>query len=340
MRRVSASLLVTLGLLAAGLAWWSFAARATVLDSGRSARIADVLVDQPVIRDAVAQGLGDALRQALPAGSPIPAADIDAAAHKALDDPRAVAAIRTAIVDAHQRLLGEYTGPVTLDVSPIAAAGRDALLAARPELAKVLPAAPPLSIDLPTQHLPKLGWLPQRAREVGGLATLMAVTLLALGLLAAADRPRVLARGGRWALRAGLGWAAFGWALPYAMSRLGEPRLAALGAVGVAMAGPLVAPAVTLVCGGIGLLLGSRAWRLALAALPPAPPSSGPGSGPGRPWPETAGTGSWDPVPRRPGRRPAPRPDSERVPAGTAPTANPFNRPRRPAEGSTRTWWA
>ncbi|HEV7865800.1 MAG TPA: hypothetical protein VGR20_24100, partial [Acidimicrobiia bacterium] len=317
MRRVAASVLVAVGLLCASVAWWSFAARFTVLDTGRSARIADVLIDQPVIRDAVADGLGSALRQALPPGTPISADEIDAVAHKALDDPRALQALRTAIVDSHQRLVGDYDGPVTLDVSPIAAAGRDALVAARPDLAKSLPKAPPLSVDLPTQHLPKLGWLPQRARELSGMAALLAATLLSLGLLAASDRPRVLQRAGRWALRAGVGWAALGWALPYAMTRIGEPRLAALGAIGVAAVGPMIAPAVTLVCAGIGALLGARAWRLALAALPPAPPSSGPGSrrpGSGPAWPDSSGTGSWDPIPPLPGRRPLPRPDGERVP--------------------------
>ena len=340
MRRTAASVLVTLGLLAASLGWWSFAARSTILDSGRSARIADVLVDQPVIRDAVAEGLGMALEQALPPGTPVSSGEIKAVAHKALDDPRALAALRTAIVDSHQRLLGDYDGPVTLDVSAVAAAGRDALIAARPDLAKSLPEAPPLSVDLPTQHLPKLGWLPDRVRELTGLAGLLAATLLGLGLLASSDRPRVLSRAGRWALRAGIGWAAFGWALPYAMTKIGEPRLAALGAIGVAAVGPMIAPAVTLVCAGVGALLGARAWRLALAALPPAPPSSGPGSGPGTVWPETSGTGSWDPVPPLPGRRPVPRRDGERqpTPAGTAP--NPVTRPRRPAEGSSRTWWA
>jgi hypothetical protein len=160
-------------------------------------------------------------------------------------------------------------------------------------------------------------------------------------MLTASDRPRVLSRVGRWALRAGLGWAAFGWALPYAMTKIGEPRLAALGAIGVAAVGPMVAPAVILVGAGIGALLGARAWRIALAALPPAPPSSGPGSGPGSVWPETSGTGSWDPVPQLPGRRPAPRPGGERqpTPAGTT-SGNPFSRPRRPAEGATGTWWA
>src|SRR5882724_939558 len=265
MRRAASSALVTLGLLAASLGWWSFAARATVLDSGRSARIADVLVDQPVLRDAVAEGLGTALEQALPPGTPISADEIKAVAHKALDDPRALQALRTAIVDTHQRLLGNYDGPVTLDVSPIAAAGRDALVAARPDLAKSIPQAPPLSVDLPTQHLPKLPALPDRVRELTGLAGLLAATLLALGMLTASDRPRVLSRTGRWALRAGLGWAAFGWALPYAMTKIAEPRLAALGAIGVAAVGPMVAPAVILVSAGIGALLGARAWGIALA---------------------------------------------------------------------------
>jgi len=273
MRRAASSALVTLGLLAASLGWWSFAARATVLDSGRSARIADVLVDQPVIRDAVAEGLGTALEQALPPGTPISADEIKAVAHKALDDPRALQALRTAIVDTHQRLLGNYDGPVTLDVSPIAAAGRDALVAARPDLAKSIPQAPPLSVDLPTQHLPKLPALPDRVRELTGLAGLLAATLLALGMLTASDRPRVLSRTGRWALRAGLGWAAFGWALPYAMTKIAEPRLAALGAIGVAAVGPMVAPAVILVSAGIGALLAldrddTKGDVLACALLP------------------------------------------------------------------------
>ena len=100
MRRSAASVVVTVGLLAASVAWWSFAARFTVLDSSRSDRIADVLVEQPVIRDAVAEGLGTALRQAMPAGARVSPEEIDAAAHQALDDPRAVQALRTVLVDS------------------------------------------------------------------------------------------------------------------------------------------------------------------------------------------------------------------------------------------------
>jgi hypothetical protein len=276
MRRAAASILVTLGLVFAGVAWWAYAARSTVLDSARSDRIAQTLIEQPVIQDSVAEGLGKALEQALPPGTPISPEQINAVAHQALADPRAMAALKAAVLASHQRLVGNYDGPVTLDVSPIAAAGRDALLAARPELGKAMPKAPTLSVDLPTQHLPKLGWLPERTRELFGLAFMLAVTFLGLGVLAASDRPKVLARAGRWALRAGFFWALFGAAIPYAMTKIDEPRLAALGAIGVATIGPMIAPAVLLVSAGIGAMLGARAWRVAVAALPPAPPSGGP----------------------------------------------------------------
>jgi hypothetical protein len=193
---------------------------------------------------------------------------------------------------------------VSFDVSPIAAAGRDALLAARPDLVGSLPEEPTLSVELPTQHLPKLGWLPDRARELGGLAALLAATLLGLGMAAASDRPGVLSRAGRWALRAGVFWAIFGWALPYAMTKIDEPRLAALGAIGVAAVGPMIAPAVLLVSAGIGAILGARAWRVALAALPPVPPSGGP-DGPITPdGPATRPLG-WTSRPSPPRRTPA-----------------------------------
>jgi hypothetical protein len=314
MRRAAASILVTLGLVAASVAWWAFAARYTVLDADRSERIADTLIEQPVIQDAVAEGLGTALQQALPPGSPISPEEISAVSHQALQDPRATAALKTAVLSSHQRLVGNYDGPVTLDVSPIADAGRDALLAARPDLAESFPEAPSLSLDLPTQHLPKLGWLPDRARELFGLASLLAITLLGLGMLTASDRPKVLSRGGRWAVRAGVFWALFGWGLPYLMTKISEPRLAALGAIGVAAVGPMIAPAIFLVCAGFGALLGARAWRLGLAALPDAPPAGGPGPQPGPAWPTTSGTASWDPVPPVPSRRRGyPRPEDEKV---------------------------
>ena len=311
MRRAAASILVTLGLFSGAVAWWAYAARSTVLDSARSERIAETLITQPVIQDSVAEGLGNALQQALPPGTPISPDEISAAAHQALADPRAMAALKATVLTSHQRLVGDYDGPVTLDVSPIAVAGRDALLAARPDLAEALPESPTLSVDLPTQHLPKLSWLPERTRELFGIAFMLSIALLALGVAASSDRPKVLSRAGRWALRAGFFWALFGWALPYLMTKIDEPRLSALGAIGVAAVGPMIAPAVLLVSAGIAALFGARAWRTALAALPAAPPSGGPG----------------DAVPTTAATIPAARP------------ADPYRRSRQPVGTSSGRSW-
>src|SRR5919109_1060338 len=125
MRRAAASILVTLGLVFAGVAWWAYAARYTVLDPARSERIAETLIEQPVIQDAVAEGLGNALEQALPPGTSISPDEISAVAHQALADPRATAALKATVLASHQRLVGtrgsggvprdDSDGPVTLD---------------------------------------------------------------------------------------------------------------------------------------------------------------------------------------------------------------------------------
>ncbi|MGH7753149.1 MAG: hypothetical protein ACREN5_10055, partial [Gemmatimonadales bacterium] len=65
---------------------------------------------------------------------------------------------------------------------------------------------------------------------------------------------------------------------------------------------------------GIAALFGARAWRTALAALPPAPPSGGPTPQPDPAWPTVSGTASWDPIPPVPSRRRGyPRRDDEKV---------------------------
>jgi hypothetical protein len=98
----------------------------------------------------------------------------------------------------------------------------------------------------------------------------------------------------------------------------------------------MIAPALTLVCAGAGALLGARAWRLALAAVPPAPPSSGPGSGPDGP----GSPGTDAPAPPFPGRRPDARRGGRRVPVPAGRAADAFDGGDRPPDGSTRTWWA
>ncbi len=323
MRRAAASILVTLGLISAGVAWWAYAARYTVLDPARSERIADTLITQPVIQDAVAEGLGNALLQALPPGTPISPEQIERrrppGAGRPAGDGRpedrrpllAPAPRRRLRRPGHARRLPHRRGRPRRPGWPPG-----------PNSPHSLPDAPTLSVDLPTQHLPKLGWLPERTRELFGLA-------LAAGPHAARPRdagrrptgPKVLSRAGRWALRAGFFWALFGWGLPYLMTKIGEPRLAALGRHRRRRRRPDDRPRRLVVSAGIGALLGARAWRLALAALPPAPPVRRPPSEPGPAWPNDLRNG-------RPGTR-CPRPRS-----AVAATPAPKTKRSPPATGA------
>lgn len=261
MRRTLSSLVLGLALFSAGISWAAFTARSTVFDPARSERIAEVLVDSPVVQDAAADALARSLEQALPAGS---SAEVEAFARAALADPRSSRALTAAIVSAHRRMMGDGDGTVVLDAGPIAQAGRDALITARPDLAAVLPAALPLRVELPTERLPQMGGLREPLRVAVGLGAVAAAIFVALAFLLTSDRPKVLNRMGRWALGAGLWWSVAGYGVPRLLSNFSDERLAVFGALGTAVSGPLVGPALALAVTGAGMVFGSQCWRRTL----------------------------------------------------------------------------
>ncbi len=267
MRRVVSSLLAGFAALAATVAWTSFAAGSTVLDPGRTGRVADVLMGDPAVREAVEDALVKALIAAVPANSPVADAELRVAAHRALDDPRVLAVVRVAIVDAHRRLVGEGDGPVRVDAGPIAAAGRDALLDAHPELARHLRAPPPLAVELPTDGFPDLGRLREAASGATRPAAQAAALMFAAAFVVAAARGRILRRVGVWALWAGGGWVALGWAAPWVVSRFSvDGHFAVLGSLAVAVVGPMIVPAAVLAVGGVAALAAASAWPKPAAA--------------------------------------------------------------------------
>lgn len=271
MRRILATLVLGLALLSAGLSWAAFTTRSTMFDPARSEGIAEALVDSPVVQDAAVAALARSLEQALPAGALAGSAEVESLARAALADPRSSQALTAAIVGAHRRMMGDGDGAVVLDAGPIAQAGRDALIAARPDLAGVLPEAPPLQVELPTERLPRMGGLREPLRLAVGLGATAAALLVALAFLLASDRPKVLSRMGRWALGAGLWWSIVGYGLPRLLSNFSDERLAVMGALGTAVSGPLVAPALALALTGAAVMLGSHFWRKTLETPAPEP---------------------------------------------------------------------
>lgn len=315
MRRIISTVLAGLAALAASVAWTSHAASSTVLDPRRSGQVAEALSRDPAVREAIEDALTQALVSALPSGSPVPDADVRAAAARALDDPRVAEVVRTAIIDAHRRLVGEAEGPVGVDAGPIAAAGHDALLAAHPDLAGAVPAPPPLAVSLPTGAFPDLGWLREAAAGATGPAARVAAGLFAAALLVAADRARILRRAGFWALWAGAGWVLLGWIGPWVVSRYSvDGRLGVLGSLGLAVTGPMVAPAALLAAGGVGLLA-AAAWPEPRPDLPVPEPGETASPSPGRTSPAPA-----RPVIVLPGRYPGVTP----TPGGTTHHSSPY----------------
>jgi hypothetical protein len=272
-RRFAAALLVGLALLAASVAWGAFTTSFTVFRPGGSERVADVLVEAPAVRDMLAAALAKSLTSGKSDGPQIPGAEVESIARRVLDDPRTLALLRTAVVGAHRRIVGAADGPVQLDMAPVAQAARDALIGAHPELAASLPASPS-TVEMPTDKLPKLAPLRGHIGRIGRAAGLAAVWLLLGAFLVASDRPKVLRRAGRWAVGVGLASMATGWLLPSLLSRVENPSLSVIGALAIAVVGPMVVPAVILVAAGAAATVVARAWRtraavaVASAALP------------------------------------------------------------------------
>jgi hypothetical protein len=279
MRRLIASFLAGVAVFAACVAWTSLAATATVLDPSRTERVAEVLTHDRAVRAAVEDALAQALVAAVPVSAPVSIDEVKAAAHRALDDPRALEVMRVAIVEAHRRLVGETHGSLQVDAGPIAIAGRDALLAAHPELARTLPTPPPLAVELPTESLPDLGGLKDAAGGVPQKAAQAAAVLFAAALLVAADRPRVLRRAGLFAVWAAGAWVALGWLVPWAVSHWSvDGGLAVLGSLSVAVARPMMLPAAALLAAGAAVLVAASAWarnRSARSKVPAAGPTPG-----------------------------------------------------------------
>jgi hypothetical protein len=146
-----------LSLLVASASWAGFIMSRTVLDPGRSERLADHLLDNEEVRSTITDRLADATEARIPPEVPVSRETIELAADTALDDPRVEAIVRDGIVQAHQNALNGVDEPITLDASALGVAARDAVVAQQPELDAVLPAAPQLDVELPSAGLAWVG---------------------------------------------------------------------------------------------------------------------------------------------------------------------------------------
>lgn len=164
MERTLARLLLSVGLLAASLTlsgWWT---QRTVLDPSQTSRMVDAVVSQPEVRDELVKVISTEVAQR----TGLPQAQVAATVKGHFNANTDLSFLGPLVTQAHSRLLGDTTGPVTLDpalVAPLVG----------PELAQK---AGTLSWDVPTVAPLK--------RAKSGLGSLLSLgLLLATGLVTA-----------------------------------------------------------------------------------------------------------------------------------------------------------
>lgn len=281
MRRGAASLIIALSLVVASFSWAGFTLSNTVLDPGRSERLATQLLDNPEVREALVDRMADALETQIPPEVPVPRSVIEAGAEVALDDPRVEALVVDGFVRVHQNALEGNSEPVVIDASALGSAGRDALVATRPELDLILPQVPPLNMELPTTGLSWMGRLKQLVDRFTTLGALLSLAGLTVAFAIAKDRGSVFRRVAIW----GYGAAAFWLVLGYGIPRIAEilsPRSAAIATAAVdVFFGAMIRPAVTMAIIATVLLAIGLFWpvlarqRAARVMQPSRGPSGG-----------------------------------------------------------------
>ncbi len=322
MRRGLASLIIGLSLIVATVSWAGFTLSRTILDPGRSERLAEQLLENPQVREALVDRLSDAVEPQIPAEVPVSRGLIEAGAETALDDPRVRALIVDGVVQYHRNALEGNPEPIVIDAAALGAASRDALVAERSELDQFLPAVPEIQLELPTTGFTWLATLKRLVDRFTLLGALVALAGATLALLVAQDRGAVLRRVAFWGYGAAAFWIVVGFAVPR-LADLLSPTSGAIASAAVdVFFGAMIRPAVTLAIVStvvliIGFLLPAISGRRGARMVQPRGGTAGP--------PPVAAPG---PIVRPP-TRPAPAPAPPPAPAPVIPAAP------RPPTGAT-----
>lgn len=346
------------------VAWAGFVMNRTVLDPGRSERLAEQLFDNEALRSALVDRLAAALGAAIPDGGPaIPDQLLRAAADAALDDPSVQAVVRDGIVATHRNALEGNAENTTIDATAVGVAARSALVEARPELATVIPELPPVAIELPTSGLSRLGAIKDFVERVTIIFAAMAVIGAATALVITSNRPAVLRRVAYWAFGAAAFWLIVGYGIPLLADSIAPSSGAIVVAIIDVFFGAMIGPALVLAALGVGLIAASMLWASASARRPAhaVQPMRRGGNGDDRasrpraggvtqvrhaPTGPTRPQGQAQPQPQQPGpQQPAPQqPQPQQPPEPRPAPVRPDPQPQQtrpsvpPAAGTDREW--
>jgi hypothetical protein len=282
--RISAGLILTLGLCLATGAFTLWAIQATALTEGPLGRDAGAMLDQPPVRRAMASRVAAAIAIQIPAGTAVDPAVLAEVADRTLEQPAFVAAFGGALDQVQAHVVDGAVNPITLDPVLVAqaagAAGAD-----RPELAPALASGSSLLVSVPDDEIPDLARWADLWEAVTRALAFFALVLITYGALRVDHRAWAVGRICRWAICVGVATLAIFWALPFGLGALGG--WIGVGGVVLGANRSLVPLALLLVTGGgLGVYAVHR-WeahdrRRVLAAVPG--PSTRAGATASGPW--------------------------------------------------------
>jgi hypothetical protein len=281
MRMFISALALSLGLAGGGLAAGSYGVSTTVLDTEALDRAtSEVLTtdgDSTALVNQLDRVMGIAIDTGVAAnGDPAFAAQVEAnrakvraAAITALNDPAMRAAVRRSVESLQSRLAETQAPTSEVQGTTIAVIAKQELAKQDPALAAQLPESlAPVTIS--AERSPAQTWV-ARLQDLTIKLALVALALVAIGILIAPNRAAVLRRVGRWALFVGgIPWMLFGLLPNYVLPHLGAAGGTLAGFLHAAGT-DLVIPAAVLATGGLGLFLaaGATAKRNAMLKLMP-----------------------------------------------------------------------
>jgi hypothetical protein len=260
---------MAVSLLVASATWAGFVMTRTVLDPGRSERLADRLLDDPEIRSVITERLADSIEAQIPTTVPVSRATVEQAASEALDDPRVEDLLRDGIVRVHQNALNGIDEPVTLDATALGEVGREIVVESNPELDAVLPPTPQLEVELPSTGLSRLGTIREQVERFTRIGALLSLAGMVTAFVLSRNRPKTLRRVSYWAFAASAFWLITAYALPWLLEQIAPSTVSiAMAAIDVFF-GAMITPALVMAGVGVVLLALSAVWS-SLARRRPA----------------------------------------------------------------------
>jgi hypothetical protein len=192
--RIVTRTLLTIGFVAASVAYGSWTAERTMFDPAATRGATTALLSTATVHDLLAREIRTALQPGL--RPDVNRAKLNAAINAAVSDPRFIGAFEDAIVKVDTAVVSGGDGRVTLDTDAVTTSVNDAVARTYPKLAPQVKKTKVLSVPIGAADVPHLGNTKRTVREVGDLALVIAILLIG-GAVALAPERATFRRAGK-----------------------------------------------------------------------------------------------------------------------------------------------